>query len=438
MTPLIRFGNNQPQFGNNSSGEEIKLPLNQQQNFPAQLLNNIQGEFTGRLDLEFLPSQLWSLYFHSGYLIWANDNFHQTRRWYRYMSYYCPQINFEQVHLRQTDIFECWDYHLLTILAQRGYIHQEQVLEIIKRNCQEVLFHIFQKIENNNLRNYTDKKKPLLSYVQTQQNEQLNSSLPLHIHLGAYPSHQIFSPVSNYLSLEKMLQEVQQMWRQWTEVGLTYCSPNLAPIIKNKLQLQQKTTASKYQKLVTLVNGQRTLRDLAYLMQQDVFTLTKSLAPHVRKQLIGLLQLPDLARPSLIQSHTKHQIFNAKQMVSFNQILVACIDDNLQFCSLLENTLTKIGHRCLIVQDPIQALPLLLQHNPEIIFLNLFMPIVSGYEICGQIRRIARFKVTPIIFISENLSVVEKLRAKMAGATDFMTKPIDEAQLIRILFKYKS
>ena len=436
MPPLIRFGTTQ--FSNYTQAEELKLKLSKQSSFSAQLLNKIQGEFTGRLNLEFLPSQIYSLYFLSGQIIWANGSVQQTRRWYRYMSYYCSQISFEQVNLRQTDVFECWDYHLLTILYQRGYICQQQVLEVVKSNCTEVLFDIFQKIEIVNLGNYTERQAHDFSDLQTKKSQQLQFSYPSSIQLGVYPSQHIGLPASSNLSLEKLLLEAQKMWCNWAEAGLAYCSPNLAPIIKNKLKLQQKTTASIYKNLVTLVNGQRTLRDLAHLRQQDVLTLTKSLIPHVHKQLIGLIKLPDLAKPSLIHSKTTDQTFRAKKKLVVNQILVACIDDNPQICLWLENILTKASYRCLTVQDPVQALPLLLQHNPEIIFLDILMPVINGYEMCAQIRRIARFKTTPILLISENLGVVEKLRAKMVGATDFISKPIDEAQLIRILLKYQS
>ena len=86
------------------------------------------------------------------------------------------------------------------------------------------------------------------------------------------------------------------------------------------------------------------------------------------------------------------------------------------------NVLTEAGYNYSSTQDPVKALQLVIEEKPDFIFIDLVMPVVSGYELCSQIRRMDAFKDTPIILFSGN--ALDNLRAKMAGADDTLTKPI--------------
>ncbi len=405
--------------------------------FKSQLMLYTQRQFTGRLDLQISPQHKWSLYLNLGRLVWATGGIHQTRRWHRLMSRYCPQLSFDQITLRHTDKFECWDYHLLTILVKRQIISLEKTLKVTRKAIAEVLFDIVQKIETASLGSSMVKNERTLavSPVDPPGGIPLKKFQMKH-KLGVRPSNQGILPPNCLLPTDSLLKQVHSKWEKWVEAGLTYCSPNLAPKIKQKLQLQEKTTASVYQNLVTLVNGQRTLRDLSYLMKQDLLYLTKSLAPYVRKQLIGLVKIPDLTRPNFIYSANTPGNFFCPSAQKSRESLIACIDDNSDFCLTMEELIHNAGYRPLTIKDALQALPMLLQHNPDFVFLDLVMPIASGYEICAQIRRIARFQATPIVIISSNDGIMERLRARMVGATDFLSKPIEERKVLEVLHKY--
>ncbi|MCG8367881.1 MAG: response regulator, partial [Pseudanabaenales cyanobacterium] len=85
-----------------------------------------------------------------------------------------------------------------------------------------------------------------------------------------------------------------------------------------------------------------------------------------------------------------------------------------------------------------QALMGLLEHRPTLIFLDLAMPIVNGYELCAQIRRVSTFKNTPIIIVSSNDGVVDRIQAKNVGASDFLAKPIRLKNVQAILQRHIS
>jgi chemotaxis family two-component system response regulator PixG len=102
----------------------------------------------------------------------------------------------------------------------------------------------------------------------------------------------------------------------------------------------------------------------------------------------------------------------------------------------MSQILTQAGYRCINVQDPVKALPILLEHKPGLIFLDLVMPVANGYEICGQIRRVSVFKDTPVIILTSNDGIVDRVRAKMVGSSGFLAKPIERSKVLAILQRY--
>jgi DNA-binding response OmpR family regulator len=91
------------------------------------------------------------------------------------------------------------------------------------------------------------------------------------------------------------------------------------------------------------------------------------------------------------------------------------------------------GYRFISIQDSFKALPDLISNKPDIIFLDLGMPIVNGYEICSQIRRVSILKDIPVIILTGRDGLIDRMRAKVVGATAFLTKPIDIEEIVTTL-----
>ena len=100
------------------------------------------------------------------------------------------------------------------------------------------------------------------------------------------------------------------------------------------------------------------------------------------------------------------------------------------------NIFNFTGYRSVSIQRSVQALTVLLEQKPDLIFLDLVMPITNGYELCSQIRRVSLFQETPIIILTGNDGVIDRVRAKMAGASDFMSKPIEKEKIVSVINKY--
>jgi chemotaxis family two-component system response regulator PixG len=99
----------------------------------------------------------------------------------------------------------------------------------------------------------------------------------------------------------------------------------------------------------------------------------------------------------------------------------------------MSKILTESGYRCINIQDALQTLPILLEHKPDLIFLDLVMPIANGYEICAQIRRISAFKDTPVIILTSNDGILDRVRAKIVGSSGFLAKPITSEKVLNAL-----
>ncbi|NEP29632.1 response regulator, partial [Moorena sp. SIO3I6] len=116
--------------------------------------------------------------------------------------------------------------------------------------------------------------------------------------------------------------------------------------------------------------------------------------------------------------------------------LIACVDDSPLICQSMEKILTSEGYRFVAINDALRAIATLLATKPELIFLDLVMPNANGYEICGQLRRLSFFRNTPIVILTGNDGIIDRVRAKMVGSSDFMSKPINPEEVLRVIIKH--
>ncbi|MGF1487223.1 MAG: response regulator, partial [Prochloraceae cyanobacterium] len=220
----------------------------------------------------------------------------------------------------------------------------------------------------------------------------------------------------------------------WTQNSLGPYSPNLAPTIAELERLEKEVNSSVYQNFVTLLDGHNTLRDLALQMQSDPMTITCSLLPYINRGFIQLSEVGDIKLP-LELVVAKHPTLSSRKP---STATIACIDDSLQITLVMEQIMLKAGYKFLGIQQPLQAIPQLICQPPDLIFLDVRMPIINGYELCSQIRRISQLEKIPIIMLTGQDGIVDRMRAKLVGACDFVSKPIDDKKIIKVVEKFLS
>ncbi|MBE9019999.1 response regulator, partial [Chroococcidiopsidales cyanobacterium LEGE 13417] len=207
--------------------------------------------------------------------------------------------------------------------------------------------------------------------------------------------------------------------------------PNQAPILRNPELLQRKTSPNTYRQLTTLLDGRRTLRDLAVLMKRQVLELSYTLSPYLQDDMVELTDIPDLAMPTAGEVASEPPVTPIALKPT-----IACIDDSPLVCEVMRNIITDAGYQFIDIQDPLRALATLLSQKPDMIFLDLVMPKLNGYEICTRIRKINAFRDTPIVILSGNL--IDRVRAMVVGASDCLDKPVQADAVVKLIHKHLS
>lgn len=406
--------------------------------FTAQLSRYGHNKFTGRLDVKVSTGEQWSLYLHLGRLVWAAGGKHPVRRWQRHLLRHCPGVNPKLLTLRQNEHPECWDYHALGLLALRKIPRPEQLSAILQGTIGEVLFDLLRAIAIVSVSRTSAQLNRADRAIAELEGEDSNQSFEIIPVQGVRPSNSGMLPHTSMLAVEIALECAQMDWQNWVAAGLTHCSPDLTPILTDVLALQAKTSSNVYRSLIKAIDGKRTLRDLALLTNKDVLVVTRSLIPYVRQQFVKLIQTSDLPRPSFNARPTspaRPQPPKATPKTP-RQPLIAGIDDNPKILAYMEEILSSTGCRFLSIPDPVQALPTLIQYKPDLIFLDLAMPIANGYEICAQIRRVSQFHDVPVVILTGNDGPIDRIRSKVVGATDFLAKPVEAAKVLSTVQKH--
>ncbi|MEM7756618.1 MAG: response regulator [Cyanobacteria bacterium P01_A01_bin.40] len=377
------------------------------------LLNNLNKQsFTGIAHIKTKvdsPRIHWKIYFDGGKLFWANGGIHSQRSWQRHLSKYCSDVNLKQVNFRESEQYRCPEYSNLGILLLRQISDPEAISKLITSKIVEVLFDIFQQ----------EKATPL-------ELEAEKSSLT-----NMVGDTSGYSPIN--IDLERGFKLMQQQWSAWIKSGFSNIYPDHAPKIKSKDQLQKAVPAVVYQNFSKLLDGRRSLRDLAVGMNKDLLLLTKSIYPYIHKGLLDLVQVPDL---NLVE--TPKANLGDKPTSNKNKPLIACIDDSPQICQIMNQIIVKAGYQFLGIQQPIQAVPKLIGVNPKMIFLDIGMPILNGYEVCTQMRRVSKLQEIPIIMLTGNDGVFDRVKAKVCGASDFLSKPIEVDKILQTIDKFSA
>ncbi|MCS6941258.1 MAG: response regulator [Geminocystis sp.] len=374
---------------------------------------------------------LKTFYLLSGRLQYVTDSVHRVRRWLRALSQFVPHWNYPK------KVLTCqpWEYDLLYQGVSGKAITLEDAKQIIASVLRECLLEI---------------------------------SLEDQIELQWHPTERVKSTFSYFLSLvptdtHSVFEELEAIRDNWIRGGLTLIRPSLAPVllekgkslVKNPLQL-------KY------LSGEYTIWDIALKSKQRVDNTVSSLLNWQEKGLIVFNPVADLTieiedytnrsedssataaaakqtvkeekKPVLLPEEKEEYVEVTIQSPSVSkrgdEPLIACIDDSPIVVHNLKKVLQRAGFDVLAINEPMAGFAKLIEHKPDLILLDLNMPNANGYSVCKFLRESPVFHKTPIIILTAQDSSVDRAKAKLVGATDFLNKSASEEELLSLIERY--
>ena len=202
---------------------------------------------------------------------------------------------------------------------------------------------------------------------------------------------------------------------------------------------------SDSQKLSTFVSffvAKSTLYEIATKAKVDTYFLIDNLQQCIEEKILEWLPFAEVSVENKLQNEDYKPASNKSSERLTNKIteniktnngssnLIVCIDDSKTVQKQVKMTLQAAGYQVLGILDPTTAIKDLSQHQPSVIFMDINMPNINGYDLCALLRKSQKFKDIPIVMLTGRDGMIDRVRAKIAGANDYLTKPCDPNKLI--------
>ena len=119
-----------------------------------------------------------------------------------------------------------------------------------------------------------------------------------------------------------------------------------------------------------------------------------------------------------------------------SELKVLIIDDSKTIRRSAESLLKKEGCTVVTASDGFEALAKIVAQKPDIIFVDIMMPRLDGYQTCALIKHNSVFHKTPVIMLSSKDSIFDKARGKIVGSEHYLTKPFSKDDLLDVISNY--
>lgn len=117
-------------------------------------------------------------------------------------------------------------------------------------------------------------------------------------------------------------------------------------------------------------------------------------------------------------------------------IKVMVIDDSNTIRRSAEIFLAQAGYQVLLAEDGFDALAKIADHHPDLIFVDIMMPRLDGYQTCALIKKNPKFAGTPVIMLSSKDGLFDRARGRMVGSDEYLTKPFTKDSLLKAVSEH--
>ncbi|MEG3861896.1 response regulator [Microcoleus sp. herbarium12] len=257
--------------------------------------------------------------------------------------------------------------------------------------------------------------------------ETLFDLLSLHQGSFTFEMGSALAPQLTSLEISSLLAKIVKQVQQWKQFHPHIQSPNQCPVISDPAELRAALPVNTFNTLRRWADGHTSIRQMARYLNRDVLSVAKAIYPFVQQ---GLVQL--FFQPSVTPADSRGGWSSPETKVK----RVVCIDDDNIIRKTVESILNEQGYEATAIGNPLEALSLVFKLKPDLILCDIAMPELDGYEVCAMLRNSSAFRQTPIVMLTGIDGFIDRVKARMAGATDFYTKPFGESELLMLVEKY--
>jgi twitching motility two-component system response regulator PilG len=127
------------------------------------------------------------------------------------------------------------------------------------------------------------------------------------------------------------------------------------------------------------------------------------------------------------------EVQNLSPTANLAGVKVMVIDDSNTIRRSAEIFLVQAGCTVILAEDGFDALAKITDHQPDIIFVDIMMPRLDGYQTCALIKKNTRFAATPVIVLSSKDGLFDRARGRMVGSDEYLTKPFTKDSLLKTI-----
>jgi twitching motility two-component system response regulator PilG len=338
------------------------------------------GQRTGELLVESGTGKFWFIFFRNGQIIYSTDPDSNLNRLRDYLYGLNLENSLERVVTSKMGI-NVLEYGQIWALLESCILTPIQASKIIHGMTIEVLFDILSLCQGT----------------------------------FAFQTGPALSPQLTTLKFSLLSGIVGRQLQAWKQFYPLIQSPDQCPAI-----LKSENIPPSLQNISQWLDGKTSIRQLARYSRKNIFAIAKSIYTSIEAGSASMVTVR-----AIVPTRSKHEAPR-----------VVCIDDSMTICRAVEYILHNDGYQVTAISNPIKALSLVFQLKPNLILCDIAMPELDGYELCAMLRKSSTFHRTPIVMLTGKDGYIDRVKARIVGATEYLTKPFGEKELLTTVEKY--
>jgi twitching motility two-component system response regulator PilG len=370
------------------------------------------GQRTGELFVEAYPTlaggagstaagvrHFWLVFFLNGQIIYATDKSTHLSRLSDYLRRYKAEKALNDLEVA-TIASTLPEYDALWALLEKQLLTPAQGRAMIEGMVQETLFDL----------------------------------LSLHQGTFVFELSSALAPQLTTLEISPLLAQTVKQVQEWKQLYPLIQSPDQCPTIAHPTALKEAIAQTTFNALDRYADAKTSIRQISRYLNRDILTVARAIYPYVQQSII---QMGDRALVDAILVGSKPPSIKELDLwQTARTARIVCIDDGRTIRETIAQILQSQGYETWTVENPLDALSQVFQIKPDLILCDISMPELDGYQLCAMLRESTAFRQIPIVMLTGRDGFIDRVRARIVGATDYLTKPFGATELLTLVEKY--